>query len=117
MTTIREQLEAIVPIPIVYVPGMANSPNQSTTWEDVNKYRHRVIDALCVGAMIIEGKLHHDGHWTVLDGAHHTAILLAPQPIQRGVSVREIVQEIKRGASRYDLDKLADRIEREGVLP
>ncbi len=109
--SIREQLEAIV--------------GEWKVYESAESYRQRVIDALCEQASLKyviqyeKEKFSEMLHDKPFDRATHTAIILAPQPIERGVSKQEIQEvlhkAISHGWGTDHLKILADRIEREGI--
>lgn len=88
------------------------------------------IDALEANAVKVNGSYYQSCNESTWDtGASesdtHSALLINIQPIERGVSVAEVVERLRLEASglrlfgehKTDLDELADRIEREGIKP
>lgn len=90
-----------------------------TDQELFNNWYAQHFAPLFENAVEVYGYTDYDGDLSFSDreanADTHRALLIGVEPIERGVSVEEIVRVLRKSMSRDEFVELADRLEREGV--
>ena len=93
------------------------------TQESFNAWYAEHIEPLFANAVEVYGAINQDGSMENIYSTDkekfdtHRALLIGVTPIERGVTVDEIVRELEYNTDRASLIDLINRLKREGIKP